>query len=123
MQKLHRERAAVPLHRPRHVGEPLDLRVVPQAGKPERRIDRVFVDQVPAENDHAEPGLGALLVIGDGLLGKNALVRAAHPGRADRAEYHAIRKRRVADAKRREQMAIRSVVGHVVPPLAVHLNP
>ena len=116
MQKLHRKRAAVPLHRPRHIGEPLELRIVPQAGKPKRRIDRVFIDQMPAENDHAKPGLGALLVIGDRLLGKNTLVRAPNPGRTNRAEYHAIRKRRVADAQRREQMAIRSVVGHVVPP-------
>ena len=91
MQELHRKRATVPLHRSRDVGEPLELRVVPQTGKPERRVDGVFIDQMPAENDHTETGLGALLIIGDRLLGKNALVRTPDPGRANRAEYDAIR--------------------------------
>ena len=86
MQKLHRERAAVPFHRARHIGEPFELRIVPQAGKAERRIDRIFINEVPAENDHSEPGLGAFLVIGDRLLGEDTLMRASDPGRADRRE-------------------------------------
>ena len=112
MQKLHRERAAVPFHRPRHVGQPFELRIVPKAGKAERRIDRVLIDEVTAENDHSQPGLGALLVIGDRLLGEDALVRASDPGRAHRREYHPVRQGRVADAKRREQMAIGPGIGH-----------
>lgn len=112
MQKLDRERAAVPFHRPRHIGEPFELRVVPQAGKAERRIDGIFIDEVPAENDHSEPGLGALLVIGDRLLGEDTLVRASDPGRAHRSEYHPVRQGRIADAKRRQQMAIGLGIGH-----------
>ena len=112
VQQLHGERAAVPLDRPRHIGQALELRVVPKAGKAERRIDRILVDEVTAENDHAEAGPGALFVIGDGLLGEDALMRAAHPGRTDGREHDPVRDRRVPDAQWREQVGIGPVVGH-----------
>jgi hypothetical protein len=112
MQKLQHERAAMPFHRPRHIGEPFELGVVPQSGKTKRRVDRVLIDEMPAEDDHAEAGPGALLVISDRLFGEDALVRASHPGRADRRENHPIRQGGITDAQRRERMAIRPSVGH-----------
>ena len=112
MQKLHREPTAVPLHRARHIGEALELRVVPQAGKAERRINRIFINEVTAKDDHSEPGLGAFFVIGDRLLGEDALVRASDPGRAYRPEYHPVRQGCIANAKRREQVAIGPGIGH-----------
>jgi hypothetical protein len=112
VQQLHGERAAVPLDRPRHVGEALELCVVPKPGKPEWRIDRVLVDQVAAEDDHSKAGPGALFVVGYGLLGENALMRAAHPCRTDGREHDPVRDRRVPDAQRREQVGVGPSVGH-----------
>src|SRR6185503_5007883 len=106
----------------RHIRQALELRVVPEPGKAERRIDGVLVDQVAAEDDHAEAGPGALLVIGDGLFGEDALVRAAHPCRADRREHDPVRDRRVPDAQWREQVAVVPGVGHARP-LALSCRP
>ncbi len=112
VQQLHSKRTAVPLDRPRHVGQALELRVVPEPGKPERRVDRILVDQVAAEDDHAETGPGALLVIGHGLLGEDPFVRATHPRRADRREHDPVRDRRVPDAQWGEQVIIGPAGGH-----------
>ena len=80
MKELHGERAAVPPDRTRDIGQSLELRVVPKAWEAQRRVDRVLVDQVTAENDHSQTGLGAFFVVGDRLLGENPLVRAPDPG-------------------------------------------
>ena len=87
MQELHRDRAAVPLYRARHVGQSFELRVVPKTREPERRIDRVLVNQVAAQNDHSEAGFGAFLVIGDGLLREDPLMWASHPRWTNGSKY------------------------------------
>ena len=112
MKELHGKRAAVPPHRTRDIGQSLELRVVPKAWEAQRGVNRVLVDQVPAENDHSQAGLGAFFVVGDRLFGENPFVRAPDPGRANRGEDDAIWQCRVPDTQWREQMAIRADVRH-----------
>ena len=97
MQQLHHDRAAVPLHRARHPGEPRDLPVAPKARKADGRVERVLVDQMPAQNDHSQAGFGALLVVGLGLVGEDPFMRILDPGRAGRGEDDPVRDGGTAD--------------------------
>ena len=97
MQELHRERAAVPLYRPGHIGQAFQLSVVPKTGEAERSINRVLVYQVAAQNDHAQAGFGTLFVVGHRLLGKDSFMRASYPCRANRTEDDTVWQGGVAD--------------------------
>jgi hypothetical protein len=65
-----------------------------------------------ADDNHPEPGLGALFVVGDRLLGEDTFMRASDPSGADRPEDDAVLDRRIADAPGRKQMLIAAGVGH-----------
>ncbi len=112
MKELHRERAAVPLYRPGHIGQTFHLSVVPEAGEAEWSINRVLVYQVAAQNDHAQAGFGALFVVSHGLFGKNSFMRTSYPCRANRTEHDTVWQRGVAYPQGRQQMTIGAGVGH-----------
>src|SRR5580700_8286575 len=106
MQQLHRKRAAMTLHRSRDIRESFKLRVIPKSGKTHRRVDRVLVDEMTAENDHSQTGSGPLLVVSNRLFGKDSFVRRANPCWTDRGESNAIRKGGISNPQRRKQMRI-----------------
>lgn len=117
MQQLRDDCAVVFFHCPCHTREPFDLVFVPKTRKAGRGVEGVLVDEMPAKNDHADPGLSALFVISDGLLGEDALVRTSHPGGTDRSKDDPIGNLGVADLPWGEQMRIRANTRHGDPPL------
>src|SRR5581483_428463 len=102
----HRQRASVTFYCSRDIRQSFKLGVIPQPGKPHRGVDGVLVDEVTAENDHSQTGLGSFLVISDRLFSEDSLVGRANPRRTHRSERDTIRKGGVSDPQRCKQMGI-----------------
>ena len=106
MEELAGQLTAVPVDRLRDGRESDDLLVGPEAREVDLRVERGLVDDRPADDDQPAAALGALLVVGDGLVGEDALVGICHPGRAGRREDDPVGNRRIPDLPLREEVRI-----------------
>ena len=90
VQQLCNQRAAVFFDGARDPGKALYLVIVPKSGEGSGRVDSILFDDLTAENDHSQPGLCPLFIVGNGLVGKNSLVRVPDPSGTNRTKNHPV---------------------------------